>query len=79
MSYALIAGLRVNIYNTGDWMKVGELIKELKKLPKNLEVGFAHADAGGIVDGWIFSVFETDKDEDIHGSDMPDKWIALSE
>ncbi|MCK5609457.1 hypothetical protein KAR91_46720 [Candidatus Pacearchaeota archaeon] len=60
-------------------MNAGELIKQLKQFPKDLEVGFAHADAGGVVDGWIFSVTESERDEDIHENDMPEKWISLSE
>lgn len=66
-------------------MKVKELIKKLKTMPQNLEVGFAHSDVGpGTIDGWIFDVNHMNKEELINQDhhdiqdDMPDDWVALS-
>lgn len=50
-------------------MKVKKLISELKKMPKNLEVGVAmHDNSEDEVAGWVFSV--ADIEEEFEGEAM---------
>ena len=56
-------------------MKVGQLIAQLKKLPKNLRVGVAHHDNNEEeCAGWVFNILEFDK-EDFDIDDVEDKQI----
>ncbi len=68
-------------------MTVKELIKELKRMPQNLEVGFAaHDNQEWELQGWAFSVYhikKSDYDEpalkiDIEPfQNMPDEWVSI--
>jgi hypothetical protein len=69
-------------------MKVKDLIKELKKMPQNLEVGMAaHDNAEYEVSGWVSSVWHIEKgsltsltglaDEKQYLEDMPEEWVVI--
>ena len=68
-------------------MTVGDLIQELKMMPKNLDVGFSsHDNTETEIQGWAFSVdyiIKSHYDEPAMKcdqsafEDMPDEWVSI--
>ena len=69
-------------------MKVKELIKRLKKMPQNLEVGYAHQDnsafeiAGYCENVWHEKKIDFDPKDDVSAdedmiNDQPDEWVII--
>lgn len=68
-------------------MKVKQLIRELKKMPQNLEVGFAsHDNSESEIQGWAFSTEHvvksevaepTLRDEISCFETMPEEWVSI--
>lgn len=69
-------------------MKVKDLIKELKKMPQNLEVGFSsHDNEAHELQGWACYCDHIIKDQHIDKpmlaedlaclKDMPDEWVSI--
>lgn len=70
-------------------MTVRELIKELKKMPKDLHVGYSHHDNGKYeIPGWVENVAHLKKIDYINNGDPasddelvlcnPDEWVILN-